>query len=136
MKKYYKKAFSVSEVIVAMMVFTVGILSVVEVFPLYRKLARISEKSSIASYLAQEKIENIFALTYEDIPTGQYESRHQMATSGQYAQYERQTDVSYIDGSYNNSGSDVGLKKISTTVYWDEDGREKSEQIVTLIADK
>lgn len=125
-----------SEVIVAIMVFAVGVLSVVEVFPLYRKMSRISEKSSIAVFLAQEQVENIFSQSYDNITAGQFEVKHAVATSGQFAQYQRKTDVSYIDGNYQNSAADIGLKKVTTTVYWNEDGSEKSTNLVTVISAK
>ena len=136
MRSHRKKGFSMSEVIVAIMVFAVGVLSVVEVFPLYRKMSRISEKSSIAVFLAQEQVESIFSLTYDSITVGQYEVKHPLATSGQLAEYQRKTDVSYVDGNYQNSAADLGLKKVTTTVYWDEDGSEKSTNLVTLISAK
>lgn len=125
-----------SEVIVAIMVFAVGVLSVVEVFPLYRKMSRISEKSSIAIFLAQEQVENIFSQPYDSVTVGQFEVKHALATSGQFAEYQRKTDVAYVDGSYQNSADDVGLKKVTTTVYWNEDGLEKSTDLVTLISAK
>lgn len=125
-----------SEVIVAIMVFAVGVLSVVEVFPLYRKMSRISEKSSVAVFLAQEQVENIFSLPFDSITAGQFEVKHAIATSGQFADYQRKTDVAYVDGSYQNSAVDVGLKKVTTTVYWNEDGLEKSTNLVTLISAK
>lgn len=125
-----------AEVIVAIMVFAVGVLSVVEVFPLYRKMSRISEKSTIAIFLAQEQVENIFSLSYDNISVGQFEAKQAVAASGAFAQYQRQTDVSYVDGNYQNSVVDVGLKKITTTVYWYEDGLEKSTNLVTLVANK
>lgn len=125
-----------SEVIVAIMVFAVGVLSVVEVFPLYRKMSRISEKSSIAVFLAQEQVENIFSLPFDSITVGQFEVKHAVATDGEFAQYQRKTDVSYVDGNYQNSVADVGLKKVTTTVYWNEDGLEKSTDLVTLISAK
>ena len=131
-----KKGFSMSEVIVAIMVFTVGVLSVVEVFPLYRKMSRISEKSSVAVFLAQEQVENIFSQSYDSITVGQFEVKHAVAASGEFAPYQRKTDVSYVDGSYQNSAADVGLKKVITTVYWDEDGSEKSTDLVSLISAK
>lgn len=129
-----QKGFSIAEVMVAVMIFSIGILSVVEVFPLYHKMSRLAEKSSTAVFLAQEKIEAIFSLPYSEITVGQYEIRHRIENDGRFSNYERKTDVSFVDGSYNNSNSDLGLKKITTTVYWNEAGLEKSEKLTTLIS--
>lgn len=130
------KSFSIAEVIVAIMIFAVGILSVVSVFPIYKRMSRISEKSTIAAFLAQSKIEEIFSVPYDQIAVGAYEPRAAVATSGAYSVFERKTDISYIDLNFNSSATDQGLKIITTTVYWHEGSRERLESLITILADK
>lgn len=128
------KAFSLIEVLVAMTVFAIGILSVVQIVPMHRKLARNSEKATVATFLAQEIIEEIFSLAYSDIAVGDFEARSPVEPSGDFAQFERRTEVEYTDGDFNQSANDVGLKKITATVYWNEGSQEKSESVITVIS--
>lgn len=131
-----KKGFSIAEVLVAIMIFSVGILSVIQVFPLYKKISRKSEKSSIAVFLAQQKIEEVFSMDYDNISTGTFEPKAPVELTGPFSKYQRKTEVDFVNGEFQNDGSDLGLKKITSTVYWFEGGNEKSESLTTVITDK
>lgn len=118
------------------MIFAVGILSVVSIFPIYKRMSRISEKSTIAAFLAQSKIEEIFAIPYDQVTVGAYEPQAAIASTGAYSVFERKTDIAYIDLNFVSSATDQGLKKITTSVYWHEGSRERSESLITILADK
>ena len=51
-------------------------------------------------------------------------------------EYHKKTEVNYINGEFQNNASDVGLKKITSTVYWFEGGTEKQESLTTVISDR
>lgn len=135
-KKSYQTGFTIAEILVAIVVFTIGILAVVQVFPLHRRLARVSEKATVANFFAQEQLENLFSLPYSDVTTGTYETRAPLAASGDFSQYERETLIELVDSTYQTSGSDLGLKKVTINVYFTENSQTRTESLVSLISDR
>jgi Tfp pilus assembly protein PilV len=102
--------------------FTYGMISVLQIFPVNRRLLEQSKFQTQASFLAQEQMEIVRSVSYASLTTGAYEARAFLPSgAGVFAtQFERSTDVSLIDGTYAATNSDVGLKKIVVTVYWAE----------------
>lgn len=128
------------EVMVAFSLVTGAFISILQVFPTGLSLNKRSEMASVASYLAQEKIEELWSYGYEDTATGTVESRHRLADDpGDYLyQFQRETAVSYVDSALSATTSDNGIKRISTTIYYIDalDKKEKSYNITTLISQR
>ena len=134
--KRYLTGFTIAEILVAITVFTIGILAVVQVFPLHRRLARISEKATVANYLAQEQFEKLFSLPYSEVTPGTYEIRAPLAAAGDFSQYERETLVELVDANYQPSGTDLGLKKAMINVYFTENSQTRTESLVSIVSDR
>lgn len=135
-----EKGITMLEAVMAIAVLIIGILSLVEIFPLSLKIGKNAEQSTIATNLAQAKIEEIFYLDYDNIPIGTIESRIKMSDNPEnpFYQYERETVAEYVDGNLNNSISETGLKKITTTVFWNSPilSTEKEVELNILISEK
>ena len=135
-----KTSFTLIEVMVAIFVLIVGIVAVLNIFPLGLQVRKGAEMSAIASWLGQEKIEEIVSLSYADISSGTIESRHFLDSP--YNNYERETVVSCLQGTdLSEVSCDVlpaPLKKIKVTVFWKPPFKlTKDEiQIITLIVEK
>jgi prepilin-type N-terminal cleavage/methylation domain-containing protein len=112
-----RKAFTFLELLLALTVFSVGILSVLKIFPLSKRYLNQSAMTTQASSLAQEQVEIIRSLPYSSVTAG-LEARHTLATTGAFSQFERQTTVQLIDSNYQPTNTDVGLKKITVDVFW------------------
>lgn len=127
-----KRGFTFVELIIAIFLFSYGIISVMQIFPVNRKLLAQSALQTQASFLAEEQMENVQATDYPNLTVGSFEPRAFLPnTNGIFAtQFERSTDVSLIDSTYNATATDVGLKKVVVTVYW-VDGNVNRTYVLT-----
>jgi len=124
----------------AIAILSIGLLIIIRIFPLTAKMSKTAEQSTIAANLAQAKIEEMFALGYDNITIGTLESKHRLGSTidNPFYQYQRQTITEYVDGNLNHSATETGLKKISVTVYWTSQttGLERSLPVNVLISQK
>lgn len=113
--------FSMIEIMVAFSILVMAFISVVQSFPFGLTIGKDSESATTASYLAQEKLEEITSLGYSNIPVGEIETKHRLSADASDFKYnfQRQTIVSYVDGNLNNSINDLGMKKIITTIFYE-----------------
>lgn len=129
---------SLLEIMVALSILVVAFITLMQSFPLGLTINKTSENTTKASYLAQEKLEELNSLGYNNIPTGIIEAKHRLTDDQtNYLYYfQRQTAVSYVDGNLQASGSDMGLKKIIVTIYYTNalSKTEKNYSTVTLIS--
>lgn len=114
------RGMSLIETMVALLILMVAFISLIQSFPFSQSIVKTAENSTKASYLAQDKLEQLLALNYDNIPVGTIETKQRLsADSANYLYYfQRQTTVSYLDGDWQASISDTGMKKISITVYY------------------
>ncbi len=117
-----RKGFTFIELLLAIVLFSFGIISVIQIFPVNRRLITQSSMQTQASYLAQEQMEKVRAVAYADLNAGTYEPQAALpAGAGVFAtQFERSTVVTLIDSNRATTVTDVGLKKIVVTLYWTE----------------
>jgi len=132
--------FTLIEVLVAMTVLSVGILSLVRVFPFALQISKFAAQKTVAVNLAQAKIEEMFYLDYDNITVGTVETRHRLSADVEnpFYKFERETSAEHIDSNLNTSVSETGLKKITTTIYWNSPifSAEKNSEIVIVIGEK
>jgi len=132
-----KKAFSIIEVIVALTVFTIGILGIETYFATSSRLTVAANHISTASNLAQGIIDEEIALSYAELNpgTGAME-RISTDSNSPFYNYQKQITISLIDNSLNPSATDVGLKKIDVKVYYPERGISKYVQMATIQSER
>jgi len=133
-----QSGLSLIEIMVALAILVVAFIGLVQSFPFGLSITKTAEGVTMASYLAQGKIEELLSLGYDNIETGTIEAKHRLSddeTNYLYF-YQRQTEVSYVDGDLVESVEDVGMKKISVTVYYTSalSKTEKSYNISTLLS--
>lgn len=133
-----KPGFTFLELLIATTLFSVGMISVLQIFPVNRRLLTQSAQTTQAAFLAQEQVEKVRNTDYATLTTGNYEPRAALdSTGGQiFAQYERQTVISYIDTNYATSATDTGLKKVLVTVFWTERNINRQYTLGTYVYDK
>src|ERR1044072_6566198 len=130
--------FTFLELLIAVSLFTVGMVSVLQIFPVNRRLLTQSTQTTQASFLAQEQIEKVRNVAYADLTTGSYEPRAAVSadSTSPLAQYERETEVSLLDTNTAVTATDVGLKKIVVTVYWTERNISRQYSLSTYTYDE
>jgi len=139
-KKILKKQYGLSliEIVVALTILGVVFIGLVQSFPFGLSVSKEGSDLTTASFLAQSKIEELISLNYENIIVGTIEPKARLSAdpSNYYYYFQRETIVSYVDGSLNEVGGDQGMKKISTTVYFINavSKTEKNYNITSLVS--
>lgn len=132
------KGFTLIESTVAIAILMVGIWTVVQSFPIAIRIIGDSQNLTVASNLTVAQIEEIGSLDYDLIGTGTIETKQPVSSdpNSYLNNYQRQTVVELIDSNFNTSATDIGLKKITVTVFWTSPIGlvEKSTNSITVIA--
>lgn len=132
------RGFSLIEIMVAILIIGTTFIGLLQAFPYAMKINKTAENQTIAAYLAQEKLEELNQLDYDEIATSTIEVKHRLGAVGTplYA-FQRETVVTYVDGNIQDSAIGLGLKKIITTVYYTGSlsKTERSYIMQTLMAD-
>lgn len=133
-----KNGFSIVEIAVAFSILVMAFIALLASFPFSLSVNKTAGNSTLSSYFAQEKIEELNSLSYDNISVGTIEVKHRL--SGDPANYlynfQRQTVGTYVDGQTAEIGADQGMKKISITVYYINSFSKKEDayNITTLIS--
>ena len=129
------KGFTFLEVIIAISVLTIGIVAVLQIFPLALNIEKLNQMETQAVFLAQDKIEEKVSRAYQDI---QVATEIEDSLSFPFERFSRETRIIYVDSDLATTTSDLGFKKIEVTVRWRSPLRirEKSLNLITLIAEK
>lgn len=132
------KGFTVIEIIVAIFILIIGIVAVLQMFPLGIQTERTARMATVAGQLGQAKIEEIISKSYDEISVGVEEEDY--GSIPDFNSYKRKTEVNFFDPDNPSipPGSDLGIKKIKVTVFWKSPPgvSEKSIKIATLIAER
>jgi len=133
--KSINTGFTFLEVIIAISVLIIGILAVLQVFPLALNIEKLNQMETQAVFLAQEKIEEKISRTYQDV---QITTEIEDSLPSPFERFSRETKIVYVDSDLATTTSDLGLKKIEITVRWQSPLRlrEKSVNLITLITEK
>jgi prepilin-type N-terminal cleavage/methylation domain-containing protein len=127
-----KKGFTLIEIIVSLFIFSVGIAGILFAFSLGVKIESKAKMRTCASKLAQERIEEIASLPYEEIIS----SFENYGDISDFNSYKRRTDVYYYNpDSLSTSTVDSGIKMIEVSVFWDSpvSSVEKNINFNTLV---
>lgn len=126
------------EIMVAFSILSLSFIAIMSSFPMSSMIDKAAENSTKASYLAQNKIEELYSLGYDNIATGTIETKHRLSNdeSNYLYFFQRQTEAQNVDGNLNLSQTNTGLKKITVTVYYNDSlsKTEKSYTTTTLIS--
>jgi len=131
---------SIIEIMVAFSILVVAFVGIAQAFPFSLSINKTAENSTIASYLAQDKIEELFSLGYDDMGLGVVEIKQPLDDDpdNYLYRYQRQAKIDYVDGNLTISVIDTGMKKMAVTVYFINaiSNQEQSYNITTLISRK
>ena len=131
---------SLIEIMVAFSILVVAFVGLAQAFPFGLSISKSAESSTIASYLTQDKIEELFSLGYDGVGLGIVETKQRLAVDpvDYLYRYQRQAEIDYVDGNLAVTVEDSGMKRISVTVYFNNaiSNQEQSYNITTLITHK
>ena len=116
-----KKGFTLLEMLVTIVLLTVGIVTILQMMSIAIFADTNTENSTIAYYLAQETMEDIKdASSYANIDTF---AASRAALSGNFSDFDRAVTVS------------GDPKQVNVIVYWSVKGQDQSIDLVSLFAD-
>lgn len=140
-----KKGFTLIETIIAIFILTIGIIGVLNAFPLAVQIERSARMATIASQLGQAKVEENLSKSYsevlcsDDVSPTCTDTEDYETISG-FGSFKRVTEIICLDGSdfseVTDCDPDSDLKQVKVTVYWKSALRTfpKKIEIITLIA--
>jgi|GEM_PF-6857004 len=130
-----RPAFTILELLIALSLFLVGMVSILEIFPVDRNLLSESTHQTQASYLAQQEMEEMVATPYANLTTGVYVAKSLVTTdtTSEYSIYSQEVDAAYIDTNHTVVGTDDGLKKITVIITWKERTFNQSYTLTTYV---
>jgi len=135
-----RQGISLIEALICISLVVIIIVGVVKLFPLAFKLSSDASRVTIATNLAQSKIEECFYNDYDSLTVGELEAKHRLSSdiNNPFYAYQRQTTVEYVDSDLNHSDTETGIKKIATIVYWQSPilKSEKKVELRILISKK
>ncbi|MBW2568665.1 MAG: type IV pilus modification protein PilV [Deltaproteobacteria bacterium] len=102
--------FTLIEVLAAMVILSVGLLGMAALITGIVNSNKLSNRISVATVLAQDKMEEIRGVGYDNASDGTEDYN----TMSDYSLYKRVADVA-------SDSPASGMKKITVTVYWDSD---------------
>jgi prepilin-type N-terminal cleavage/methylation domain-containing protein len=122
-----QKGFSLLELIIAIGVLAVGLVGILQIFPVGLRASYRSGMVTKATFLAQNKIEEVKIAGFEAIT----ELPPKMALSGTEGDFDWAIfiDEAYLEGL--DSSDD--LRKVTVAVSWIERNRPRSKDFVTYI---
>ncbi len=130
-----KNGFTLVEAIVAVGIITIGLVAVLQVFPVGFSVEKHSQMETQAVLAGQEKIEALLAESFSELAIG---AIIENSLSFPYELFSRTAKVSYVDANLNESANPTGLKKIEITVSWKSPLKieTKETKLITLVAEK
>ncbi len=140
MKLKTKRGFTLIEVLAAVFVLAVGIVAVLQAFPLGTHIQKSSQMTTVAIQLSQARLEEIISKSYDDPLLFVGTTTESYGTVSGFSSYKRTTRINYYDP--NNPSqipiADLGIKKIEITVFWKSPlgVSEKEAKIATLFSQK
>jgi len=110
--------FTLIEVLVAMVILSVGLLGTAALITGIINSNKLSNRITTATVLAQDKMEEIKGAGYAGAEAGE-----EPYGGVNFPLYKRITDVALANPS-------AGMKKITVTVYWDSDSSQVELQTI------
>lgn len=135
----FEKSFTLIELLIVIFVLTAGIIAILEAFPLGIRMAKSSQMTTTAAFLAQEKMEEIAEQSYGEISAGI--STEPYGFDSTFPSYKRVADIICVDLDADlieveNCSPDPEMKKIEVTVFWKSSLgiSEKSLKTINLLS--
>lgn len=119
------RGFSLLEVMVAVVIIGFGLLAIMHLFPIGLRASKISQDTTVASFLAQVKIEELRNTGWSQI-TGGTEAYGGITD---YPGFKRVTTIQTVEST------EPQLKRITVEVFYKPYGAERSVKLVTLFTD-
>ena len=133
--------FTLLEAVIAIFIITIGIVAVLQMFPLSIQQQTLAKMATVAGQLAQEKIEEFIAKSYDDISIATTTEDYGEITG--FPTFKRVTarkcvnpNFQVVPCNYDPDNDPNPVKKVEVIVYWKSPlgVTKKDFKIATLIS--
>jgi prepilin-type N-terminal cleavage/methylation domain-containing protein len=122
-----KKGFSLLELIIAIAVLAVGLVGVLQIFPIGLRASQVAGMMTKASFLAQNKIEDVKLAGFDAIA----ELPPKIPLSGKDGDFEWAIKIDDI--SLEGVESSSSIKKVIVAISWPERNTVRSREFITYV---
>jgi len=118
-KKERKDGLTIIEILVAIAIFSIGIVAILYMFPVGSDVQSKSKKQTVAIFLAQEKMEEVASAFYFDDILSPGTVLEDYGTIPGFEDYKREKKVFFFDPENSTTTDiDLGMKKVDVSVFW------------------
>lgn len=123
----YKRGFSLLELIIAIGVLAIGLVGILQIFPVGLRATYRSGMITKATFLAQNKMEEVNMADFDAIK----DPLPKILLSGTEGDFDWEMNISEVELDGLESSDDV--RKVTITVTWIERNRTISKDFVTYV---
>lgn len=109
------KGFTLIETMVALLVITIGLVVVLQIFPVGLSVEKLSQMETQAVFAAQDKIEEMSVKSFGELSVGTVVEN---SLTPPYEKFSRETKITNVDANLQEVGYATGLKKAEVKVLW------------------
>lgn len=113
-----KPGLSIIEVILVIAILSLTVFVINSLFPFGLRQGKTAEQTTIATNLAQSKIEELIGLPYDDLTVGTSSEPSLLTIDQDFSSFSRTSVIYYLDSNLIVTGQDNDLKKIKVMVNW------------------
>lgn len=135
--KKKNRAFTLVEILLAVFILEIGLLGVAGFYAKSLNISRTARNETTASNLASGLLDEQLANNYSNLVVAEgTKTNYSPDISNPFYSWQKKIDIAYINTNLVASYSepDTNMKKITVTVYWQENGAERNFQIATIKA--
>lgn len=132
-----KKAFTLVEILLAVFILEIGLLGVAGFYAKSLNISRSARNETTAANLAAGLLDEQSANNYSNLAVGEgTKTAYSTEINNPFSNFSKKVDIAYINTSLVASYAepDTNMKKITATVYWQENGAERNFQMATIKA--
>lgn len=134
MKKHL--SFTLIEVLLAIFVLEIGLLGIAGFYTYSFKVARYARNETTAANLASGLLDEQLAISYDNLAVGAgTKTGYTTDVNDPFYSWQKKIDMAFIDSNLIEQPIDTHMKKITVTIYWQQDGAEKSFQTASIKAE-
>ena len=129
--------FTLIETLIALAILTVAVLAIVQLFPLGLKAGQQAKNTTLATNLAQARMEELISESYGNLNPGSVTEDSLSTIDEDFSGFTRLTVINYVNADLETVGQDLGLKKVQVYVSWLSpfSSQRSTTSLVTLIND-
>ena len=123
-----KRGFSLLELIIAIAVLAIGLVGILQIFPIGLRASQRAGMMTKVTFLAQNKIEDVKLTGFDEITA----LPPKIPLSGREGDFEWNIKIDEVE--LEGIASDSDIRKVTVTITWPERNTTRSKDFVTYVS--